>query len=82
MTFKILPTKEFLKGFRKLESEVQQRIRSKVREIAQDPTRYKHLHYALKGSCRIRIGTLRVLFSYDVGKRELYLENIITDHHH
>ena len=80
MSYSILPTKEFLKDFRKLEHQHQVRIKKKVEEVAEDPVRYKHLHYDLKGSCRLWVGKLRILFSYDVGKRELYLEKIIFGH--
>ena len=53
MHYKILPTREFSKDFQKLEQEIKERIRRKVEEVAIDPTRYKHLHYNLKGSSRL-----------------------------
>ncbi len=80
MTYKILPTKEFSKDFKKLDSQVQKRIKSKVEETAQEPTRHKHLHYDLKNSCRLRVGKLRVIFSYSEEKKEIYLEKIVFDH--
>ena len=80
MPYKILPTQEFAKDFKKLDRFLQERVRAKVTEVAEDPTRYKHLHYDLKGSCRLWIGKLRLLFSYDTYKREIYLEKIITGH--
>ena len=80
MSFKILPTKEFSKDFNKLDQQFQDRIKKKVEEVAEDPIRYKHLHYDLKGSCRLWIGKLRIVFSYDVNKRELYLEKIVFGH--
>lgn len=80
MPFKILPTKEFEKDFKKLDSFMQKRIKDKIEEVALDPTRYKHLHYDLAGSCRIWVGKLRVIFSYDVEKQELYLEKIVFGH--
>jgi mRNA-degrading endonuclease RelE of RelBE toxin-antitoxin system len=55
-------------------------VKNKLEEAAQDPTRYKQLHYELRGSCRLRIGKLRVIFSYDILKKELYLEKVILDH--
>ena len=82
MNYKILPTKEFSKDFKKLDSIDKTRIRSKIGEVAEDPTRYKFLHYDLRNSCRIRIGKLRVIFSYDENKKELYLEKIIFGHNY
>lgn len=80
MPFKILPTKEFKKDFKKLDSFTQRRIKDKVEEVSIDPTRYKHLHYDLAGSCRLWIGKLRIIFSYDIQKQELYLEKIVIGH--
>ena len=80
MTYKILPTKEFEKDFKKIDSFMQERIKKKVEEIAKNPTRYKYLHYDLAGSCRLWIGKLRIIFSYNIEKQELYLEKIIFGH--
>jgi len=62
MPYKILPTKEFEKDFRKLDRFMQVRIKNKIEEVSENPERYKHLHYDLSGSSRIRIGKLRVYF--------------------
>ncbi len=80
MPYKILPTKEFSKDFRKVEPQMQKRIKQKFEEVAEDPARYKFLHYDLSGSCRVWIGKLRVIFSYDEEKEELYLEKIVFGH--
>ena len=80
MTYKILPTREFSKDFKKIDPQFQKRIKIKAQEISEDPSRYKHLHYDLKGSCRVRIGKLRIIFSYNSEKKELYLEKIVFDH--
>ena len=80
MTYKILPTKEFESDFKKLDKFFQDRIKDKIEEIAENPERYKHLHYDFKGSCRIRIGKLRIIYSYDVQKQELYVEQIVFGH--
>ena len=80
MTYKILPTREFSKDFKKIDPQFQKRIKIKAQEISDDPSRYKHLHYDLKGSCRARIGKLRIIFSYSTEKKELYLEKIVFDH--
>lgn len=80
MNYKLLPTKEFSKDFQKLEKANKERIKKKFNEVSKNPERYKHLHYDLKDSCRIRIGKLRVIFSYSKELKELYLENIVFDH--
>ena len=80
MTYKILSTKEFEKDFRKLSFEMQSRIKNKFLEVAENPERYKHLHPPLNDYCRIRIGKLRILFSYVIETKTLYLEKIISGH--
>ena len=80
MSFKIFPTKEFSKDFNKLDKHLQERIKKKIEEVAEDPTRYKHLNYDLSGSCRLWIGKLRIIFSYDLEKQEFYLEKIVFGH--
>jgi mRNA-degrading endonuclease RelE of RelBE toxin-antitoxin system len=45
MPYKILPTKEFEKDFKKLEKTEQQRIKNKIEEVGTNPERYKHLQY-------------------------------------
>ena len=80
MSYKILPTKEFSKDFKKIDTQLQKRIKQKFEEVAENPTRYKFLHYDLSGSCRVWIGKLRVIFSYDETKEELYLEKIVFGH--
>jgi len=80
MNYKILPTKEFSKDFKKINKQFQQRIKDKIEEVAENPIRYKHLHYDLKGSCRLWIGKIRIIFSYDISKKEIYLEKIIFSH--
>lgn len=80
MSYNILPTKEFSNDFKKLDPQMQKRVKHKFEEVAEDPTRYKFLHYDLSGSCRIWIGKLRVIFSYDTSKKELYPEKIVFGH--
>ncbi len=80
MSYKILPTKEFSKDFKKLDEDLKKRVKSKIQEAAADPGRFKQLHYDLRGSYRIRIAKLRVIFSFDPEKKELYLEKIVFGH--
>jgi len=82
MTYKVLPTKEFSKQFKTIGAPLQLRIKKKLEMVAKNPTRFKQLQYDLVGSSRIRIGTLRVIFSYNTDKKELYLETIIHDHNY
>ena len=80
MSYKILPTTEFSNDFKKLDKHIQISIKDKVEEVAEDPTRYKHLHYDLKGSCRLWVGKLRIILSYNKELKELYLEKIVFGH--
>ena len=80
MPYKTLPTKEFSKDFHALDKSEQSRIKKKINKVSEDPERYKHLHYDLKGSCRLWIGKLRVIFSYNKDKEELYLEKMVFGH--
>jgi len=63
MTYKILPTKEFSKDFKKLDKSIKVRFKKKIEEVSDDPTRYKKLHYDLSGSCRLWIGKLRIIYT-------------------
>lgn len=80
MTYKILATKEFERDFKKLDNFFQDNIKKKFKEVAEDPTIYKHLHPPLQSYCRIRLGKLRILFSYEIQANILYLEKIIFGH--
>ncbi len=80
MNYKIIPTKEFEKGFHKLDKNFQVAIIKKINEIAKDPTRYKYMKYPWNKYCRIRIGKLRIIFRYDSEKQELYLNKIVFGH--
>ena len=82
MPYKILPTKEFSKDFKKLDKSVRDRIKNKIEEVSENPKRHKYLHYDLSGSCRLWIGKLRVIFSYSEEKEEMYLEKIVFGHHY
>lgn len=80
MSYKILPTKEFEKDFNKLDKDLREKIKKKINKVALNPDRYKHLRYDLNDSCRLWIDKLRIVYSYDVPKKELYLEKIILGH--
>ena len=80
MTYRILPTKEFEKDFRRLDILIKNRVKKKIEEVSENPERYKRLHYDLSGSCRIRVGKLRIIFSYSPERKELYLEKIVFGH--
>ena len=80
MSYSILPTKEFFKDFMKLDKHIWNVIKNKIEEVAEDPARYKHLHYDLRGSSRIRVGKIRIIFSYNAAKKELYLEKVVLGH--
>ena len=80
MPYKILPTREFAKDFSNLSETEREMIRSKVEEASENPERYKRLHYELKGSFRLRVEKLRVIYSISKQKQEMYLEKIVFGH--
>lgn len=81
MSYNILPTKQFSLDFKKLkDKKTQETIKKKIEGVSEDPTRYKRLHYELKGSFRIRIGSYRIIYSIDESKKEMYLEKLVFDH--
>ena len=43
---------------------MQERIKKKINEAAENPAGYKYLHYDLKNYCRLWIGKLRIVFKY------------------
>ena len=58
----------------------QSKIKKKIEEVAENPARYKHMFGDFKGSSRIRVEKLRIIFSYNLQKQELYLEKIVFGH--
>jgi mRNA-degrading endonuclease RelE of RelBE toxin-antitoxin system len=80
MTYKIKASKTFEKDFKKLNLNIQSKIKEKFREVSENPKRYKHMHPPMNNYCRIRIEKLRILFSYNIEKQILYLEKIIFRH--
>lgn len=80
MRYKIFPTEEFSRDFKKLDPQIQKRVKDKVEEVAENPERYKHLHYDLKNSCRLWVGKLRIIFSYNSELQEMYLEKVVVGH--
>jgi mRNA-degrading endonuclease RelE of RelBE toxin-antitoxin system len=55
-------------------------IRAKVEEAAENPERCKRLQYQLQGSFRLRVDKLRVIYSINRQKREMYLEKMVFRH--
>ncbi len=81
MAYGILPTKEFGKDFRKIKDKKAIRaIINKVEEVAENPERYKRLHYDLSGSFRVRVMNYRVIYSIDRKKKLMYLEKMVFGH--
>lgn len=80
MSYRILPTKEFEKDFYKLDKKSQISVTKKINEIAENPTRYKHMKSPWKNYSRVRIGKLRIIFCYNIEVEELYLNKIVFGH--
>jgi len=41
MNYKIIPTRQFEKDFKKLDKSIKKRIKNKIEEVAEAPERYK-----------------------------------------
>lgn len=81
MAYRILPTTEFGRDFRKIKNKkAMLAIINKVEEVAENPERYKRLHYDLSGSFRVRVMNYRVIYSIDKKKKLMYLEKIVFGH--
>tara|TARA_Y100000310_G_C20534876_1_gene740369 strand:- start:176 stop:424 length:249 start_codon:yes stop_codon:yes gene_type:complete len=80
MSYKIKASKEFERKFRKLNKNLQGRIKKKFLEVAENPERYKHLRGNLAGRCRIWISKLRIIFSYSAEEKILFLKTIVFKH--
>ena len=81
MKFRVLPTKQFAKDFKKIKDKsIQKAIKDKINEVSYNPTRHKRLHYGLKDSFRIRIGSYRIIYSLSIELEEMYLERIVFRH--
>ena len=78
--YKILPTRQFEKDINKIDNSIKNQLKKKIEEIAIDPTRYKHLHSPLNKYSRLRIGKWRIVFDYDLERKEIYLRKIIFGH--
>jgi mRNA-degrading endonuclease RelE of RelBE toxin-antitoxin system len=77
MTYKILSSRQFESDFKKMDENFQTRVKNKMKDVSKNPERYKHMHYKFAGSSRVRIGKLRVVYTYSVDKKILYLEKIV-----
>ncbi len=51
-----------------------------MEEVAENPERYKRLHYDLSGSFRVRVMNYRVIYSIDKKKKLMYLEKVVFGH--
>jgi mRNA-degrading endonuclease RelE of RelBE toxin-antitoxin system len=71
MSFQIKFSTQAKKFFRKLPKNLQERLKSKFREIAEEPSRYLE-HY--EGDYKkLRIGNLRALVDIDNSKKILFI---------
>jgi mRNA-degrading endonuclease RelE of RelBE toxin-antitoxin system len=80
MTYRVILTKKFIQDSKKLDSLIVRRIRKKFEEISENPERYKHMKYDFSGNCRIWIGKWRIIFSYNIEAKEIYLQRVVFGH--
>ena len=73
MRYKLLSTKSFEKGFRKLSLDVRRKVDWKIRQLEGNPHLGRPLHGDLKGRCSLRIGDYRVIYMVNEEARVLDL---------
>jgi len=73
MSFEIYATKRFLKEFKKLDSEVQKRIKNKIAELKENPTLGIPLTAQFKGKWKLRIGNYRIIYEIDYKANRIFL---------
>ncbi len=64
--YRVIFTQRALKDWNKLDSNIQNRIATKLKEYSNDPLRYaRKLSHPKIGTYRFRIGDYRVIFDID-----------------
>ena len=72
--YTVVQTPKFERAFRKLNSELQQRISSRLLDLEVQPETGKRLHGGLRGLFSLRIGDYRVL--YEVRRERVILHMV------
>lgn len=63
--YKIQIHKDVLQALKKMDSDLKRRFESTVKEILEDPFRFKPLRYNLKGLYSARIGSFRLIYEVE-----------------
>ncbi len=69
MTFKVLLHPKTAKSLRKLDKEVQGRIKDRIKDLKELPEREKHLRYSNFWS--LRVGDYRVIYELNKERKEV-----------
>lgn len=83
LKYEIESTPEFEKQINKLiirDKSLAERVLNKIKELEDNPERFKHLKYNLKDYCRLRINKIRVLFNINKKDKKVILQAIIFGH--
>lgn len=74
--YEIFSTPTFNRSFKKLDKEIQKRIKEKIKFLAENPQLIKKFYYSpreLSALCKYRVGDWRILFWVNHIKKELIL---------
>lgn len=71
MTYKIEFSNQATKFIRKLQKDIKERVKSKFRDVSQDPFRYLE-HYEGDSYYKLRIGGFRALIDIDSARNILF----------
>jgi mRNA interferase RelE/StbE len=69
-------TRRFQKTFEALDAPVRERIRAALEGIATDPRKGKALTGPLEGEFSLRVGSYRIIYSFDPDADAVWLETV------
>lgn len=70
--YKIQVQEDILKSLKKLDSSVKRRFESTLKDLLEDPFRFKPLKYELKGLYSARIGNFRLVYEIEEDTITIY----------
>ena len=76
MTYSVIFLRVFLKQFRRLPSDVKNRIRTRVEELAQNPYLGLRLVGQLEGFWKDRVGLYRIVYKIDEKNKTIVLFDV------
>ena len=73
MSFEVFATKRFLKEFKKLDENIQKRIKERIKELQDNPYKGVPLTAGFKGKYKIRVGEYRIIYTINLKENRVYL---------